>query len=356
MATAAVTEVVEYSPLPGEGPLTMERAPGAGFPRSASMESTEGRFMPNIVSAKSPATDSSSPEKSPTIIGRPGAVLEGMGSYSEIPPPSMGMARVMEQARHTSCSPEYSPLTERKHRSVKACHSVPNMSGGQLRVADYEDDQDQDDVSGLSVDVMSVNAAVGSLHSSQCNLAEPGPVEEDSNSRLNKSSQRRVSRSEKRYYTADSIQELRHKDKDSSIHKRLSWQNENHLDEKLRKKVLSTDSVHSIRSSSGVSSTGSLHLHQESDITEEAEMQRSGSSRTLQEDGSPKSDGSPSSKSSPDIAMLFGSLRTGEPEDGISSVDLPAIMDIDRQGKRLTHAQILKMKKQLLLNTDVEAS
>lgn len=336
----------------------MERSPVAGFPRSASMESNEGRFLPNIMPAKSQATDSNSPEKSPSSVrGGPRATLEGMGLYSEIPPPSMGIARVMEQARHTSSSPEYSPQTERRHQPVKACYSVPNMSSGQLRVADQDYDQDQDDVSGMSVDVMSVNAAVGSPYSSECNLAEPGPVDEDYNSRLNKMNQRRVSRSEKRYYTADSIQELRHKDKDSSIHKRLSWQNENHLDEKLRKKVLSTDSVHSIPSSSGVSSTGSLHLHQESDISEESEIHRSGSSRTLQGDSSPKSDGSPRSKakSSPDIVMLFNSLRTGEPEDGISSVDLPAILD-EQHGRKLTHAQILKMKKQLLLNTDVEAS
>ena len=205
-------------------------------------------------------------------------------------------------------------------------------------------------------DTTSVNIAIGSDSSSSSNLAEPGPVPaEDENRGSSKSNQRRVSRSEKRYYTADSIQELRQqKEKDTTIHKRLSWQNENHMEEKLRKKVLSTDSVTSIPSSSGVSSTASLHLNPESDITEETEMQRSGSSRTLLEDSQDENSASMKAKSTPDIVTLFNALKTGEREDGISSVDLPPL---DGEGSlRLTQAQLLKMKKQLLLNTDVEAS
>lgn len=366
----AVTEEVMYSPLPGFSPLSMERTPAVIFPRSHSMESTEGRFMPNITPTRSPHTETSSPEKSPTGHHSP-AVQERIGSYNEIPPTNASMTRVISEARHTS-SPEFSPNSDHRHKPVKACHSVPNMSGGQLQIVDNDYDEAND--MGLAMDVMSVNAAVGSLSLSQSNLAEPGPVDDDYN-KMNKVNQRRVSRTEKRYYTADSIQELRYKEKDSSIHKRLSWQNESHLEEKLRKKVLSSDSVHSIPSSSGVSSTGSLHLNPESDISEETEVgHRRDSSQTdhqtcgrqASHDVNIMSSLSPiplasqghnaKATSTPDIVLLFNSLKTGEPEDGISSVDLSVVVDGERQGKKLTHAQILKMKKQLLLNTDVEAS
>ncbi|KAK7487689.1 hypothetical protein BaRGS_00021108, partial [Batillaria attramentaria] len=360
---AAVTEEVVYSPLPGTTPLTMEHTPAVSFPRSQSMESTEGRFIPNITPARSPTTENSSPEKSPPPSQRTPAALERTGSCNEFSPASLNMTRVVNQSRHASSSPEFSPSTDRRHKPVKACHSVPNMSGGQLQIVDNDDDDIGD--TGLTMDVMSVNAAVGSLSLSQTNLAEPGPVDDDYNSKLNKLNQRRVSRTEKRYYTADSIQELRRTEKDSSIHKRLSWQNENHLEGKLRKKVLSSDSVHSIPSSSGVSSTASLHLNPESDISEETELAHKRddsqiSNPDMRNDLSPShlaSQGhNTKAKSSPDIVLLFNSLTTGEQEQGISSVGLPAVVDGERQGKKLTHAQLLKMKKQLLLNTDVEAS
>ncbi|KAL8582559.1 hypothetical protein ACOMHN_043738 [Nucella lapillus] len=184
-------------------------------------------------------------------------------------------------------------------------------------------------------------------------------MDEDESGRLNNKggNQRRTSRNEKRYYTADSIQELRHKEKDTSIHKRLSWQNENHLEEKLRKKVLSSDSVTSIPSSSGVSSSASLHLNPESDITEESEMQRSGgSSRTSQGEGSSgdlSCQGS-RAKSTPDIVSLFSGLRTSEPQAGISSVDLPSVGAKD--SKRMTPTQLMQVKRLLLNESDVEAS
>jgi hypothetical protein len=173
------------------------------------------------------------------------------------------------------------------------------MTQGGLQVADCDDDEynyDEDSDrngggGGLSMKVhTSVSSATEtSPYSSSSNLAEPGPVDDDPHSRLlqqqgRAGGQRRTSRSEKRYYTADSIQELRQAtDRDATIHKRLSWQNADHVEEKLRKKVLSSDSVTSIPSSSGVSSNASLHLQPESDISEEAEsvITRSGSSQTL---------------------------------------------------------------------------
>ncbi|KAK7093445.1 hypothetical protein V1264_007200 [Littorina saxatilis] len=337
-ASMTVMEEVEYTALPREGPLTMDRTPHSAFPRSASTESTDGHYMPNLAPNRGH-----------------GIPLERTGSCNEMQSPNSvsGTSRGIPDHAHSfsSSSNDFSPTSDRRHKPVKQCYSVPNMAAGQLSVANGEDD-DQ----GLSMDTRSVRRAVGSPSSSMYNLAEPGPVDdEDVNGRINKNSARRTSRSaEKRYYTADSIQELRqHKDKDSSIHKRLSWQNENHLDDKLRSKVLSTDSI---PSSSGVSSTGSLHLDPNRDISEEIDLTRSGSSRTLQGDGSPSGsvDLSGQSKSTPDIVQLFHSLKTGEAQDGIVSVDMPAVND--GPGRRLTHSQILKMKKQLLLDTNVEAS
>lgn len=98
-----------------------------------------------------------------------------------------------------------------------------------------------------------------------------------------KLNQRRT-RNEKRYHTADAIQELRKdNNRDTSIHKRLSWNLGTHtvdinIDDATRQggffrqgKTFSSDSIKSMPSSSGVSSTGSLHLSPESEICEEFE-------------------------------------------------------------------------------------
>jgi hypothetical protein len=60
----------------------------------------------------------------------------------------------------------------------------------------------------------------------------------------------------------------------------------------------------------------------------------------------------------PDFVTLFSSLRTGEQEDGISSVDLPeGLVDGENAANRkLTPGQIRHMRHLLLNNADVEAS
>ena len=225
--------------------------------------------------------------------------------------------------------------------------------------------------------------------------------DENLRSKLN---QRRVSRGEKRYYTADAIQDLQ-KDKDSSIHKRLSWNFgtavDIHIEEKsgvLKGKTFSSDSLRSMPSSSGVSSTASLHLSPDSEICEEIEPEMippdshihyshsdyglRHRSETLPETASPDDDNYGTnleglkeegeakesksldskkkslSKSMPDICDIYPklSISKGEVQDGIGSVELP---DPDTMGqkKKMSHAQILRMKKQLLLsNSTVEAS
>ena len=204
--------------------------------------------------------------------------------------------------------------------------------------------------------------------------------EHEVKSKLN---QRRLSRNG-RYYTADAIHDVK-RDKDPSIHKRLSWNfgtPETSLEDRktLRAKAFSSDSLMSMPSSSGVSSTQSLHGV--SDLIEEHEDDDSymGELRITQtsghivlqledpygddahtesttdgadEGGTPLDRNSKTmSKSMPDIGMI-GDFTTGEVKDGIASVEVP---DVNQQRRKMTHAQILKMKKQLLLNSTVEAS
>ncbi|XP_052759637.1 pleckstrin homology domain-containing family G member 5-like isoform X2 [Mya arenaria] len=182
--------------------------------------------------------------------------------------------------------------------------------------------------------------------------------------------QRRQSRTEKRYHTADAVQELnKNQDRDNSIHKRLSWNFPNGdigSDKQgvLKSKVMSSDSIRSIPSSSGVSSTGSLHLSPDGDICEvDSDLEMNDFDHQIPHDMNEddidyytNSSQHTKSKSTPDIVSLMQDLNTGEigeMKDGIKSVDLPYCED---PNIRLSHAQLLRMKKQLLLSSNVEAS
>ena len=186
-----------------------------------------------------------------------------------------------------------------------------------------------------------------------------------------KLNQRRNTRSsEKRYYTADAIQDLQ-KDRDPAIHKRLSWNLgavDINIEERLsniKTKTRSSESVRSAPSSSGVSSTASLHASPETveaeptdgsidvdqgvgadDIVRLAKHFSDSSMDAYDEQliGQSKT----SSKSMPDISQL---IVSGQIENGISSVELP-----HGQRRQMSHAQILRMTKQLLLNSTLEAS
>ncbi|XP_074655235.1 uncharacterized protein LOC141908875 isoform X2 [Tubulanus polymorphus] len=104
------------------------------------------------------------------------------------------------------------------------------------------------------------------------------PSSEETNPRGNKQQSHRRLR-DKRYHTADSIEHLhKMKDRDSAIHKRLSWNLGNTTCSKDTgrqtksadnsvDKAMSTDSLRSFVSSSGVSSSGSLHQNPEYDVT-----------------------------------------------------------------------------------------
>lgn len=180
--------------------------------------------------------------------------------------------------------------------------------------------------------------------------------------------QRRQSRTEKRYYTADAIQDLnKNQDRDNSIYKRLSWNFPNgeaggDRQGDLKHKTMSSDSVRSFHSSSGVSSTGSLHMSPEGDICEEdSDLGDYDNNDTeiemdlphdMNEDDAGDFHTSNKSKSTPDIVSMMHDLNTQDMKDGISSVNLPIC---DDPNQRLSRAQFARMKKQLLLSSNVEA-
>jgi len=249
----------------------------------------------------------------------------------------------------------------------------------------------------------------------------PGLLNDENISR--KLNQRRKRPGESRFNTADAIQDLKKDPKDASIKKRLSWNNGPvfiDIGEGGRaslKDAFSSDSLRSMPSSSGVSSTGSLHLSPDSEICEETEPDtptpgvtgeqglqyttpageiglKSGLRNSLSDHSvgtqyntsdviNPSHKLSQSmlddvtssgdhvtdsialqnkslSKSVPDFCDMLTqklSLATGEYKDGIASVEMPGNGNPDAPGKKkMSHAQILKMKKQLLLNSTLEAS
>ena len=228
-----------------------------------------------------------------------------------------------------------------------------------------------------------------------------------------KLNQRRKRPGEPRFNTADAIQELKKDPKDSSIKKRLSWNNGTvfiDIGEGGRgslKDAFSSDSLRSMPSSSGVSSTGSLHLSPDSEICEETEpdtptpgvsagdsgLKYSLSDQSVGTQYNPSDmtgDNTPQltihnlsqslldestsseakaeslghqnkalSKSVPDFCELLStklSLATGEYKDGIASVEIPQNSPDGSSKKKMSHAQVLKMRKQLLLNSTLEAS
>ncbi|XP_063409981.1 uncharacterized protein LOC134693194 isoform X2 [Mytilus trossulus] len=228
----------------------------------------------------------------------------------------------------------------KKHSKVQTSYSVP---------AFVDNSPDDERLKIPSSNVSSANS----------DSSLPDIVDDNLKAKIN---QRRSSRSEKRYHTADAIQDLnRIDDKDNSIYKRLSWnfgttdQNEERQGV-LKHKIQSSDSLRSIHSSSGVSSTNSLHLSPEGDICEESDYNTSDigtiyESRHSEDDYHDISEHDRTkSKSTTDIAILFKELTTSERKDGISSVDLPTM---DKNKYSSTH--LLKMKRQLLLSADVEA-
>lgn len=218
----------------------------------------------------------------------------------------------------------------------------------------------------------------------------------DETMKVRLANQRRRPGPEKRYHTADAIREMTNKDKDATIHKRLSWNfpvNINLEDERhsiLKQKTFSSDSLRSVPSSSGVSSTGSLHLSPDSELPEGYEIDSIAVSRKSSQTDQLQGDESPSvmarqaehppadsraehigdgrvvsieeenealaqlnqmSKSMPDIS----NINENQAEDGSKSPGRGSPQQ-GGQRRRMTHAQLLRIKKMMLLNSTLEAS
>jgi pleckstrin domain-containing family G protein 5 len=216
---------------------------------------------------------------------------------------------------------------------------------------------------------------------------------EDCDALKSRTHQKRTCRAERRYHTADSIESMK-KEKDSSIHKRLSWnygqQNQTHkavpshceriLCNKHFNKCLSSESVYS---SSGFSSTGSVPLSVGSSECEQCgvdildhiqEMDSYSDSHTITpndlencknfitEDVSNSNDTSISSLNSDSDTKSSSNLNQSNPnikidvsevKDGISSVQIT--VSGSNQGKP-SKADLKKMKEFLLTSYNVESS
>ncbi|XP_033764250.1 pleckstrin homology domain-containing family G member 5-like isoform X2 [Pecten maximus] len=287
-------QVINVTPI---SPLPMDQ-PDVVMSRSAGSEPGPHFLFPNN------AAGQSSPGRT-----------SPMGTEPQSPSPYVGHP-------HPAKSHSYHG-DEKHHKHVQSSNSVPNF-------------------------VDSIPHSTGSSANSDSSL--PDIVDENQKVKL---SQRRSSRNGGRYITADNIQDLNKDDKDTSIHKRLSWNyGTTDNDERqgvLKTKTQSSDSLRSIHSSSGVSSTGSLHLSPE-EI--EYSSNNHGDICTIHESRHDDCDINELHQHSEtnDISRLFQAMSTSESNQGIVSVDLPSI------DKKLTHAQLMKMKKQLLLSSNVEAS
>lgn len=310
-------EVIRITPLksPGDSDMILSQN---------SSEELHGLYVPSTADGQSSPGGRDSPMASPNIIKSI--------SYNEIE-----SRQLHQRNSFNSQTSDVSP-TDTKHKQVQSSFSVPTFHerlGEDLRIP----------------------SSNGSSANSDSSLPDIG--DENYKSKNNK---RRVSKTEKRWYTDGAIELNKAKDnKDSGIHKRLSWNlgtndpNE-HKQGELKHKTQSTDSIRSFHSSSGVSSTGSLHLGPDDEIIEEYDLDLSREnsdistiheSRLIENEGDLHICDKPKSKSTTDIATLFNELSTSEEINGISSVDLPKV-----DKKTLSHAQVMRMKKQLLLTSN----
>ncbi|XP_067130426.1 pleckstrin homology domain-containing family G member 5-like isoform X3 [Centruroides vittatus] len=212
------------------------------------------------------------------------------------------------------------------------------------------------------------------LYASNTESLRPRLIETEDENRC-KVINKRTCRAERRYHTADSIENIK-KEKDSSIHKRLSWNYGQHSTgslctycEKTKNKHLSQClSMESVHSSSGVSSNTSLHLSagsmdydggfEGSDILEEDTDQADDAKELEMVNGGHCTC---SALNNPAEKMTVGppgsniKIDVSEVRDGISSVQ------IAENGGCLSHnkpskVDLRRMKEFLLTNCSVEAS
>jgi len=336
---APMEEVIEYTPL-----LIPENPPLLQLTRCASEE-------PNDLSGQSSPINRSKSWNEMVNVGK-----EPMGGNQV---PLSGDSQLRNSA---SCSePQLEHATDNSSGFVKPHPSVQYSRSDPTVFSKFIGDD--------RLQIPNMSAVPGDMVSgSEASL--PEFVDDNMKSKLY---QRRQSRTEKRYYTADAIQEMnKSQNRDNSIYKRLSWNFPNgdaggERQGVLKNKTMSSDSIRSIHSSSRVSSTCSLHLSPDGDICEETDdmfdrdIEINNKFAINQFDDINEDDigdiydqEGGKSKSTPDIVSLMRDLNTGqELKDGIKSVDLPLAGE---QNQKLSHHQLMRMKKQLLLSSNIEAS
>ncbi|XP_059178765.1 pleckstrin homology domain-containing family G member 5-like isoform X3 [Physella acuta] len=345
------------------------------FPRSDSMESAD-HFMPNLLT----------PE-----MNNDGAVELGRsGSTGDI---HTRVAPGHRDLVHNNTDPKLtnsddSPSESRpsnnlnlgtKHKPVQTCRSVPNINVGLAHI-NNSSPTNKPKLNGNSDNCIAedMDSLIPSAYTAKDTYTHEQSITGEEDPSKQKLNARRSSRTEKRYHTVDSIQDMKISEKDSTIHKRLSWRTDVDQTRNLGSKAVSSDSVQSYPSSSGVSSSASLHFNIDSDISEETEFcflpGKTGETVTHTErhklfsvgvaddsnetddtdltDLDPKS----KSKSTPDLVTMFNnSLHVSPMQDGIASV----AMTMDGLNIKLTQAEILKrkqLKHQILYDASIESS
>lgn len=145
---------------------------------------------------------------------------------------------------------------------------------------------DATEVVEAKTNYLSIPKALASLSGMFRELPSPGDdqesadlevIEFDCDPHRTRLNQRRLMRGERRYYTADTIQDMKaKKPPSSSLHKNRSWNcaGDDRAQAVRTWPSTSSDSVQSIHSSSGVSSSGSsLRMSRDSEICEETESE-----------------------------------------------------------------------------------
>ena len=353
VSSSGDAEEVEYSPLPAQSLMPILSL-SPSLLRLNSVDTSEDHFLPTV--ASDGVTMSSCCDRSDNLCFSESAVS------SLQPNVDLSDFDTVHSEQHST------DLSHRKHPqcNVVMSHSVPNMTDMEAFMLHNVPDTDSHSVPNIAgTHAAETKDCIPPVHQHTevvgvCDT-ESYPCTarcDDSDVESNRVYARRLSRCDKRHYTADSIPELLNVQRDSSIHKRLSWQDETRVTESSCTQVLSSESIHS---SSGVSSVGSLYLHQESDISMDSETPRHHCRITLSERQC-ATVGTSSSQSCDDsdgasvkhLAVVFQSLQTGGREDGISSVSLEK--DGNLETRRLSSDQLTLLKNKLLLDTDVEAS
>ncbi|BFZ23332.1 hypothetical protein BsWGS_26371 [Bradybaena similaris] len=377
--------------------------------RSESSNSLD-HFVPNVLTASEAMSYTSQPEVShSTSMPNFKSLASGLSIQSHDWNEPAVMTLVVPSGGHDSPFTEDAEVeatdggghryADKRRPAYMVSMSAPQGMGGNSRISVSEDSIDLEPANLVTASNESYRfkdvigdappfSISNGLDSQSAISDQKSPSEEDIlNTKLNSR------RTEKRYHTADEIPDILNSQKDPGIQKWSSLRKDVQLSDvqDLGSTVLSTDSVQSYQSSSGVSSNGSLHLAVEisednnaaydSDVFVDSRLTNMNHPKHISHDdsrdvsvmldftdgGSTKSYLSEprqhfaeskhaKSKSTSDLVDMFGnSLQVSQMTDGIGSVAVTP----ENMHRKLTHLDILKLKKmkhQILFDANVESS